>query len=277
MTHDPHTWHPAEGALSAYAQGSALPVPGASVEAHLMVCADCRERFAPLVPVEPLAQVWEAVRARVETPRRSAAEQFLGWLGLSGESARLMAAVPAFAGAWLLGILGVTVFAGAAAMFSGALGVAIFLLVAPLAPVAGVAASFGGDADPSHELVTVTPHPAVRLLLLRTAGVLATSAPVAIMVGLALPGPSWLAVAWLAPAAAGVTTTLALSPLLGSNAAAATVGATWSVAVVWAVRVRDPLALVEPVMQLFLVTLILAGVAVLVLRHHSLDHLERTS
>src|SRR5680860_765661 len=79
------------------------------------------------------------------------------------------------------------------------------------------------------------------------------------------------------PAAAGVTTTLALSPLLGSNAAAATVGASWSVAVVWAVRVRDPLALVEPVMQLFLVTLILAGVAVLVLRHHSLDHLERTS
>ena len=37
-------------------------------------------------------------------------------------------------------------------MFGEDGGLALFLLVAPLAPVAGVAASFGGDADPAHEL-----------------------------------------------------------------------------------------------------------------------------
>ena len=43
----------------------------------------------------------------------------------------------------------------------------------------------------------------MRLLLLRTAGVLATSLPLTVLVGLALPGPAWLGVAWLTPAAAG--------------------------------------------------------------------------
>ncbi len=45
---------------------------------------------------------------------------------------------------------------------------------------------FGGDADPCHELVTVAPYSALRMLLLRTAGVLATSLPLTLLRG---PGP----------------------------------------------------------------------------------------
>ena len=130
-------------------------------------------------------------------------ERLIRWLGVSTEAARLLVAVPAFRGAWLLGLFVVTIFAGLAALFAGDYGLALFLIVAPLAPVAGVAASFGGDADPCHELVTVTPYSAVRMLLLRTAGVLATSLPVTLLAGLALPGPAWMGVAWLTPAAAG--------------------------------------------------------------------------
>jgi hypothetical protein len=197
--------------------------------------------------------------------------------GVSGEPARLLVAVPAFRGAWLLGMFVVTLFAGLAALYAGDYGLTVFLVVAPLAPVAGVAASFGGDADPCHELVTVTPHSAVRLLLLRTAGVLVASLPLTVLAGLSLPGPAWLGVAWLTPAAAGVALTLLLSPLFGSTITATALGACWSVGVVAAARVADPAEVVEPTMQLVFFAVTLVAVAALVLRHPTLEHLGRQS
>jgi hypothetical protein len=270
----PHTWHTDEADLRAYADGASPPVTGASVEAHLMVCADCRDKFAPLMPAAPLEEVWSTIRERVEAPRPGAVEKVLGWLGMSPDSARLLAAVPAFGGAWLLGLLVVTVFACTAAVFSETFGLAMFLLIAPLVPVAGVAAAFGGDADPCHELVTVTPHSALRLLLLRTVGVLVTSTPAVVLVGLALPGSAWLGVSWLAPAAAGATLCLALAPLFGSTTAAAAIGASWSVAVVSTTRLHEPLAVVEPAMQLIFFAIAVVAVIHL-LRSHSFDQLGR--
>jgi hypothetical protein len=249
----------------------------ASTEAHLVECAACRESFGPLMAAEPLDRAWDGIRATIEAPRRSALERVLGRLGMSGESARLLVAVPAFRGAWLLGMLVVTLFAGLAALFSGERGLALFLLVAPLAPVAGVAASFGGDADPAHELVTVTPHSALRLLLLRTAGVLVTSVPATILLGLTLPGPAWLGVAWLTPAVAGVTVTLAFAPSIGATPAAVVFGVFWTFAVAAATRVHDPLEVVEPAMQIALGALALASVAILLVRSQSYDHLGRQS
>lgn len=274
---DSHGWHTDEAALRAYVDRTTLPVPGASIEAHLMACAGCRERFGVLMDEAPLEQVWESIRMRIESPRRTLLERLLRRLGVSDESARLLTAVPALRDAWLLGLLSVLVFSGVAALMSETFGLAVFLLVAPLAPVAGVAACFGGDADPSHELVTVTPYSALRLLLLRTAGVLVTAVPVAVLVGLALPGPEWVAVAWLTPAAVGVMVSLSLAPTLGSTAAAATFSVTWSVAVVSASRAHEPLTVVEPAMQIILVAFGLAAIVSLVVRSHSFDLLGRQS
>jgi hypothetical protein len=229
------------------------------------------------MPHQTVDRAWTAIRAHVEAPRPSVAERLIRRWGISTEVARLLVAVPAFRGAWLLGLLVVTLFSGLAALFAGEYGMALFLIVAPLAPVAGVAASFGGDADPCHELVTVTPYSAVRMLLLRTAGVLATSLPVTLLAGLALPGPAWLGVAWLTPAAAGVALTLLLSPIFGSTATAATLSACWSTAVVFATRVDDPVEVVEPVMQLVFVLLTLVAVAAIALRQPSFEHLGRQS
>ena len=202
----------------------------------------------------------------------------LRWLGVSAESARLLVAVPAFRGAWLLGLFTVTLFARLAALFAGEYGLTLFLIVAPLAPVAGVAASFGGDADPCHELVTVTPYSAARMLMLRTAGVLATSLPVTLLAGLALPGPAWLGVAWLTPAAAGVALTLLLSPLLGSTVPSAAPrrllvrrgGLGRPAQRPARGRSSPPCSLSSP-----LVTLV--AVAALVLRQPSFEHLGRQS
>jgi len=273
----PSAWHLDESTLRAYADGHPLSVAGPSVEAHLVECPDCRVRLGDVMSHEPVDRAWAAIRAHVETPRRSLAERLVGWFGVSAESARLLAAVPAFRGAWLLGVLTVSLFAGIAALFAGDSGLTLFLIVAPLAPVAGVAASFGGDADPAHELVTVTPYSATRLLLLRTGGVLATSTPVMVLVGLLMPGPAWLGVAWLTPAAAGVVLTLLLTPLLGSTPTAATLGAIWSLAVVSANRVSDPATVVEPAMQLVMAAVALTALAALALRQSSFEHLGRQS
>lgn len=273
----PHGWHADDDALRAYAEGRGLPLASASVEGHLMVCAQCRTRFAPMMAAEPLTKVWEVIRAAVEAPRRSAVERLLGRMGVSEETSRLLAAVPAFGEAWLVGMVAVTVFSGVAATFSESFGLAVFLLVAPLAPVAGVAASYGGDADPSNELVTVAPYSALRLLLLRTAGVLALSVPSAVVVGLVVPGPDWLAVAWLSPAIAGVTLCLALSPRLGTTASATTIGAAWSATVLVAVQAHSPMTVVNPTTQLFLAALTVAALGALVQQHSMFDRLGRQS
>ena len=270
-------WHLDETTLRSYVDGHPLPVVGASVESHLLECPACRVHLGELMSHETVDDAWAAIRAHVEAPRPTVAEHLIRWCGLSTETARLLVAVPAFRGAWLLGLLVVTLFAGLAALFAGEYGLALFLIVAPLAPVAGVAASFGGDADPCHELVTVTPYSAVRMLLLRTTGVLATSLPVTVLAGLALPGPAWVGVAWLTPAAAGVALTLLLSPVLGSTATAAMLSACWSTAVVFATRLNDPVEVVEPVMQLVFVALALIAVAAVALRQPSFEHLGRQS
>jgi len=269
------TWHVDVTVLESYAKGRSTPVGGASVEAHLMECPECGAVLRELMPREPLDRAWVAIRAHVEEPRAGVAERLLAVLGLSRDSARLLAAVPAFRGAWLLGVFTVLVFAGGAALFADDTGVTLFLVIAPLIPVAGVAASFGGDADPAHELVTVTPYSSVRLLLLRTAGVLMTSAPITMLLGLALPGPTWLAVAWLKPAAAGIALTLALSPQFDTSVTAAVVGLVWATAVLTAHHLGDPMEVVEPLMQLVLAAVALVAVAVVALRSPSFDLLRR--
>jgi hypothetical protein len=270
-------WHLDEATLRAYVDGQPLTVVGASVEAHLVTCGDCRALLGGLMSHHVVDRAWPGIRSRVEAPHRSVAERLVRRCGISPESARLLVAVPAFRGAWLLGMLVVSLFAAGAALFAGAYGLTVFLIVAPLAPVAGVAASFGGDADPCHELVTVTPHSTVRLLLLRTAGVLATSLPITLLAGLLLPGPAWLGVAWLAPAAAGIALTLLLAPVFGSTAVAATLGACWSLGVVSATRLGDPVEVVDPVMQILFATLACVAVAGLVLRRPSFEHLGSQS
>jgi len=65
-----------------------------------------------------------------------------------------------------------------------------------------------------------------------------------------------------------------LGALLGLSAA---LGACWSVGVVAAARLNDPLEVVEPAMQLVFTAVTLVAVAALVLRQPSFEHLGRQS
>ena len=61
----------------------------------------------------------------------------------------------------------------------------------------GVAAAYGPHEDPLESLVVTAPYGRTRLILLRTLGVLVSVLPFAIAAGFFVPGPVWLAVAWL--------------------------------------------------------------------------------
>jgi len=159
---------------------------------------------AGLVPEQPLQLVWAKVLADVEVPRAGVVHRLLHRLGVNSSDSLVMASAGTFRVAWLLGVIGVLFFTVVATWFGPFGGIGLFVLGAPLVPVAGVDAAYGPSVDPSYEAVLVTPYTTVRLIhliLLRTAFVLVTSVPLVVVAGLLLPASPIVAMAWLLPAA----------------------------------------------------------------------------
>ena len=154
----------------------------------------------------------------------------------------------------------------AAVYWSGGGALAPFLLVAPLVPVLGVAAAYGPHEDPLESLIVTAPYGRTRLILLRTLGVLVSVLPFAIGAGLFVPGPVWLAVAWLGPALALVPVMMALSSFVGPRVGAAVVTIGWSAVVLPSVRVVPATWPVELNQQLVYAALAAISLAVLFVR-----------
>lgn len=247
------SWHADDDLIEQYVRGRLDMGRAASVEAHLMGCERCRSGLAEALPpaVAPrLGQVWTGVRAELRVPPLPFAIRLLRRLGLSDGTAVVLAAARSMSTAWTVATTLVLAFAALAAFAGGDAGRAIYLIVAPLVPVAGVVAAFGPSGDRFAELTATTPFPPARLVLLRAAGVAVTSVPLAIGVGLLLPGTQWLAFAWLAPALAFIVTVLAASTWTDPVVAGGAVALGWSVAVGAAARADDPLLPVAGAAQL---------------------------
>jgi hypothetical protein len=219
-------WHLEPALIRQYAVGAIGPELAASAEAHLMVCAACRGALASHVDAGRAAAIWAEVVDRVDAPRPSLLERALVRLGVSEATARLVAATPTLRRPWLAAIAGVLAFAAVAAQMDERW-LRTFLVVAPLVPLTGVAVAFASGLDPTREIGLATPYPGLRLLLVRTAAVLAVTVPAAFVAGLALPGPSWLASAWLLPAAGLTSAALALTGRLRPVVAVGVVGLGW--------------------------------------------------
>ncbi|MER5475071.1 zf-HC2 domain-containing protein [Streptomyces sp. NPDC002935] len=158
---------------------------------------------------------------------------------VGGRLARLVwAAGPAVRGAWAGAVVLVAVGAVALAYGGGWTGARPWLLAAaPVVPVAGVALSYGRHADPLHEIAASAPSGGLRLLLTRTAAVLAVSLPLLTVAGLLLPpsgphlptGPA--TAGWLLPGLALTLASLVLCGYVGCRTATAVVGGGWVLAV----------------------------------------------
>lgn len=265
-------WHLDPGLAASYAAGGTDPVLSASVEAHLVACAECRA----LLPVDRprLDAVWTEVVAQVHAPRRSLLERLLGHVGLDEGAARLVVTTPSLRGAWLTGVLVVLVLALLTAHGDDH-GIALFLALAPILPVAGVALVFGPKADPAHEIVAATPYSLVKLIAARSVLVLLTTMLPAAALTPFLPG-GLLALGWLLPGLALTAGTLALSRHLPPPVAAVGLGTLWAVLTLPGLAAdRDPFLATHPVVQLLAVLGLLAATAALVHHRHDLPEMIR--
>jgi hypothetical protein len=157
-------------------------------------------------------------------------------------------------------------FAVAAVSWSGGHALAPFLLVAPLVPVIGVASAYGPREDSLESLVVTAPYGRTRLILLRTVAVLVSVLPFAVPLGFLLPGPVWIAVAWLGPALALVPVLMALSSFVGPRAAAAVVAIGWSGVVLLSIRALPATWPVEATQQAVYAALAAVSLVVLLVR-----------
>jgi len=221
-------WHLDPEAIRRYAQGTVPAYLAESAEAHLMKCAACRGLLSSYVDDRRAEAIWHEVIDRVDAPRRSWAERMLVRLGVGAATARLVAATPTLRGPWLLAVAGVVALAAWAAQADERF-LQMFLVVAPLGPLAGVAVAFAGGLDPTREIGLAAPYSGLRLLLIRTAAVLAVTVPIVTIAGLVLPGSNWLAAAWLLPTAGLTCAALALTARMTPVVAVGVVATAWVV------------------------------------------------
>jgi len=219
-------WHLDPEAIRRYAQGALPPELAASAEAHLMKCAVCRGVISSYVDSRRAEAIWHEVVDRVDAPRRSGTERMLVRLGVGEATARLVVVTPTLRGPWLLAVAGVLALAAWAAQVDERF-LLMFFVVAPLGPLAGVAVAFAGGLDPTREIGLAAPYSGLRLLLIRTAAVLAVSVPIVAAAGLLLPGSSWLAAAWLLPTAGLTCAALALTARMTPVVAVGVVATVW--------------------------------------------------
>ncbi|MFF5142888.1 zf-HC2 domain-containing protein [Streptomyces sp. NPDC013157] len=199
-----------------------------AVEAHLEECRGCRDRLSAVVGAEVPAvaslvdTVWSGLEPRLAVTatmprRRRRSARLSGWL------------TPAMA-PWLAMVVGVTLLALLLDLVGTGFGqVSLVLLLAPVLPVLGVAASWSRGLDPAYELTASAPRAGLYLVLRRTAAVLAVVVPALLLAG-------WVtgvtAAQWLLPCLAFTTTTLALGGVVGVTRAAVWLMAGWAAVVV---------------------------------------------
>lgn len=264
------TWHADDALIGRYLRGEAGAMPAAALEQHLTGCATCRARMGTHVDVAPLELIWDRIQEDVQAPAPTLVKRLLTRVGVPEPDALLVSVAPSLRTSWLLGLVITLSFVGLGAAYGGTRGLASFLLVAPLVPMAGVALAYGPDVDPSYEVGVAAPYSDARLLLLRTAAVLVTCLPLVLAAGLLVPALSWTAVSWLLPALALTAVVLAASTWVRPTVVAGGLGIAWSVAVAAAGFERDPGAVLTPRLLLVYAGVGLAAAFVLRLR---IDHL----
>ncbi|HWH33768.1 MAG TPA: hypothetical protein VNT56_00425 [Acidimicrobiales bacterium] len=234
------TWHAGPDVLARFANDPAAVdgATAASLESHLVACAQCRAEVARLADPALAVASWDAVADRTDRPRLSLLEQVLQLLGARSGLARLAAATPGLRLSGVTAVGGLTAAAVAAAYTMDAGGP--FLLIAPLVPLAAVALTFAAATDPAGEAGVATPVHGAGLAMRRAAAVLVLAFAVLGLGAVALPELGSAPLAWVLPAAALAVGSLALGTWVRLEVAVAGLAATW-MAGVGLIRVSEGL------------------------------------
>jgi hypothetical protein len=270
------TWHADDETLARYAADELDDARAYSLEAHLIACEVCRAGLTEVTDVARLDAMWAAVVDSIDAPRRGVVERGLVRLRVPGHIARLLAATPSLQLSWFLAeavALGFAVFAADQATGRREdVALVLFLVVAALLPVAGVAVAYGPRVDPTYEVGLAAPMRSSRLLLIRAAAVLGTSIAITGLSALALPGSDWTAAAWLLPSLGLTLATLALATWVRPLVAAFAVTLAWLVGATVAVASpTDPLVPFRSGGQIVFLLIIVASAFVLLRRREALE------
>ena len=271
------TWHADPTVLARYAAEDLDDVRASSLEAHLLACGHCREALAPMVPSRRLDAIWHEIETTVVAPQPGVVERTLLRMGVHEHVARLLSATPSLRLSWLLAegfaLVSAAVAAqNAAGTQAGGPTLFLFLVLAALAPVAGVAAAFGPGVDPAYEIGVASPMRSDRLLFFRATAVLAASITIGALASIVLPGMDRTEVLWLLPALALTLATLAIGTWLAPIVAACTVGLAWVVfAAAVSIASTDPLAPFHAAGQVLFMLAIIASVLVLAQRRSAYE------
>lgn len=262
------TWHLPDEVVIAYADGRVSDPDAWSVEAHLNTCERCRTQVARVPVADTVTdRVWAAMTS--ELPLQGRVSPGTRWR----EAWVLATSGPAARWAWLAAC--VIVLATATALGATASGnhPPWLGMLAPLLPVIGVAASYGSGLDDAYEVIAATPGGGLRLVLVRTAVVLATTIPLALLAGVVAgygsPAP------WLLASLALTVSTLALGSLVGTERAAALVGVCWVAPI--SVNIANSLAVpvtLSPEAAPVWIAVTVIGAAVVFTRHESFNELR---
>jgi hypothetical protein len=264
-------WHANRDTLASYADGRIAEAGAFSLEAHLLVCAQCRAILAGTVGRGRLDRMWAEVIDEVDRPRGRLFEPLLARMGVPGHIARLVVATPVVRLSWVLAVVAVLGSIVLAARGTGG-GFLLFLLVAPVVPVVGVGFASASATDPLDEIGLASPTHGFRLLLIRSAAILLVSIGLAAVAALALPGMGWTAEAWLLPSFTLTMLTLALSTKMSAHGAAATVTIAWAAAITLAERLAtEPYVGFGLDAQLILGVIAVASVLTLIVRREAFE------
>jgi len=216
------TWHADEETLRTWATGSAAPLLAASVEAHLLRCEECRRRTSSLsvrTTPDDAVRRWDALADHIDRPR-------------SNPLLRLGLATPGLRTAWLTSILLLLTLPVVVSVLGVRL--PVFMALAPVAPLAAVALTYGRHAEPAGELALATPTAGLRVVAARAVLVALPAVPIGVGVALLLGLPTPVAFGWLLPGAALASlVALAGTTRLDPSVVAASLGSLWAVAVSW--------------------------------------------
>ena len=209
-----------------------------------------------------------AVRAELDAPRPPGLARLLLRLGVNERTIALVTATPGLRRSWLAAVMVALLFAIGTASDSQAEGVeriVVFLTMAPLIPLLGVALAFGRGVDPTHEILIAAPLDAFRVFLVRAATVLGTSTAILLVASVMVPEGGVTRIAWLLPAVAATAATMALATRIDPRPAAFVVAAAWVTIVVIVNQATDPATTFGPVTQV--VCLVIAGAGAIVFHH----------
>lgn len=226
------SWHVDATLLRHYRDQELTDARMASVEMHVTSCPSCRALVATEVDgVTRVAgeRVKLALDDRLDRPPAGWLAEALHRVGVNDGDAGLLTATLSLHGSWLA-VLALAILFGLVAAASGpdGTGLAAFLVVAPLVPLAGVAMAYGPRVDPTHEIALAASVPAARVILLRVLAVTVPALPVMVALSLLLPG-GLLAFAWLLPALGLAAASLALGTVVPLHRAAVGLAAGWAI------------------------------------------------